>query len=152
MASTQNKTTNKTTELLVYDKAKNHFLGQFPTDLPMEQAYIHIGVFLGWVLEKELYSSAFEDEAGHQILRFLNKDISCAILSAIWDGYLGEDLLNEDGNRFAKYYYQSGKYLEDYKSLLVEDTTNTIYHVKDSWENYEKMSNMIDKRFDEWKK
>lgn len=135
--------------MIVYDKAQNHFLGHFPADLPIEQAYVHIGIFIGWIIQEQLYSDDFEDEAGTQILRFLRRETSCALLSEIWDGYLGEELLNEEANDFAQYYYASGKYLEDYKQTLAKELPN-YYYVGDTWENYDKMAVVISERFVEW--
>ena len=40
----------------IYDNAKSHFLGNFPDSLPIEQAYVHIGMYLGWIIESDLYS------------------------------------------------------------------------------------------------
>ena len=47
----------------IYDNAKSHFLGNFPDSLPIEQAYVHIGMYLGWIIDSDLYSEYFEDEA-----------------------------------------------------------------------------------------
>lgn len=135
---------------LIYDRAKHHFLGEFPSILPIEQAYVHIGMFLGWMLEKGLYSNIFEDEEAHQVLRFKNRDVTCSILSAMWDGYLGEDLFNEEGNAFSVYYYQSGMYRNDYQEVLASHLPS-IYHVDDTWENYEKIKERINQRYDDWK-
>ena len=60
----------KTDKKNIYDNAKNHFLGNFPASLPIEQAYVHIGIYLGWIIETGLYSEYFEDEASNQIFRF----------------------------------------------------------------------------------
>lgn len=135
----------------IYDNAKNHFLGNFPKQLPIEQAYVHIGMYLGWVIEQELYSPYFEDEAETQIFRFKNRQISCTILSEIWDGYLGYELFSEQGNLFTFYYYGGGLYHKDYQTLLAPDLPS-IYHVTDDWACYDKMAEQISKRFDEWKK
>ena len=135
----------------IYDNAKSHFLGNFPSDLPIEQAYVHIGIYLGWIIENEHYSEYFEDEADIQIYRFKNRQISCTILSEIWDGYLGYELFNEDGNLFTYYYYGSGIYRKDYETHLAKSLPS-IYHVKDSWENYDIMARQISHRFQEWKK
>ena len=148
MASSED---NKEPSRLIYDRAKHHFLGNFPSILPIEQAYVHIGMFLGWMLEKELHSDIFEDEEAHQVIRFMKRDITCAILSAIWDGYLGEDLFNEEGNAFSVHYYQSGMYHKDYQDVLVNDLPS-MYHVEDTWENYDKLSKRIDERYEVWKK
>jgi hypothetical protein len=137
--------------MLIYDQAKQHFLGNFPAILPIEQAYVHIGMFMGWMLENELYSDIFEDEEAHQVIRFQRREVSCSLLSAMWDGYLGEDLFNEEGNAFSVYYYQSGIYRKDYQLILAENLPS-IYHVEDTWENYDKMSEQITARYEAWKK
>jgi hypothetical protein len=134
-----------------YDRAKNHFLGNFPPNLPIEQAYVHIGMYLGWVIENNLYSEYFEDEASNQIFRFRRREISCTILSEIWDGYLGHELFSENGNMFTYYYYGGGVYHADYQDVLVKSLPS-IYHVDDSWENYNKITARIDMRFQDWKK
>ena len=135
----------------IYDNAKTHFLGNFPESLPIEQAYVHIGMYLGWIIEKELYSEFFEEEAEIQIFRFRRREISCTILSEIWDGYLGFELFNREGNMFTYYYYGGGLYRGDYDEILVKNLPS-IYHVDDSWENYEKITNRIDMRYSDWKK
>jgi hypothetical protein len=135
----------------IYDNAKNHFLGNFPKQLPIEQAYVHIGMYLGWIIEQELYSTYFEDEADTQIFRFSKRQISCTILAEIWDGYLGHELFSEEGNLFTYYYYGGGIYHKDYESILAQDLPS-IYHVTDEWDTYERMAKQISKRYDDWKK
>src|SRR6186997_3024965 len=98
----------------IYDNAKSHFLGNFPKSIPIEQAYVHIGIYLGWIIESKLYSPFFEDEASAQIFRFNRREISCTLLSEIWDGYLGHELFNKEGNMFTYYYYAGGLYHVDY--------------------------------------
>ena len=53
----------------IYDNAKSHFLGNFPDSLPIEQAYVHIGMYLGWIIDTGLYSEYFEDEASIDEIR-----------------------------------------------------------------------------------
>lgn len=134
----------------IYDNAKNHFLGNFPESLPIEQAYVHIGIFLGWMIENELYSEFFEDEAGIQIIRFQRKEICPTILSELWDGYLGHELFSRTGNLFTYYYYGGGIYRKDYTDVLAKSLPS-IYHVQDTWDNYDTMSAKITERFKQWK-
>ncbi len=134
----------------IYDNAKNHFLGQFPSDLPTDQAYVHIGIFLGWMVKNRFYSDEFLEEAGHQIIHFMRKEISCVIFSELWDGSLEEFFFNEEGNEFARYYYKSTLYLQDYQDVLCQDLSS-IYYVKDTWENFDLMAEKITARFEEWK-
>lgn len=112
---------------------------------------MHIGMYLGWIIEQGLYSEFFEDEAGVQMIRFKRRDISCTILSEMWDGYLGHELFDKTGNMFTYYYYGGGIYRKDYEDVLAAELPS-IYHVKDSWANYEKLSSKIKQRFDDWKK
>jgi hypothetical protein len=135
----------------IYDNAKNHFLGNFPGSLPIEQAYVHIGIYLGWIIDTALYSEYFEEEGSNQIFRFKRKEISCTILSEIWDGYLGYELFSHPGDMFTYYYYGGGIYRSDYEELLAKDLPS-IYHVDDTWQNYEKMGTRVTMRFEEWKK
>src|SRR6188768_3778695 len=135
----------------IYDNAKSHFLGNFPDSLPIEQAYVHIGMYLGWIIDAGLYSEYFEDEASNQIFRFRRREISCTILSEIWDGNLSHQFFNQHGNMFTYYYYASGLYHIDYNEVLVKNLPS-LYHVSDTWENYEKIKARIDSRLYDWKK
>lgn len=134
----------------VYDLAKNHFLGDFPSSLPIEKAYLHIGIYMGWIIENKLYSEYFEDEASTEIYRFCRRDIGCIILAEIWDGALSHELFNDEANLFTFYYYAGGIFKKDYNEVLVK-SHKTIYHVDDTWENFEALKIRMNERFEEWK-
>lgn len=136
----------------IIDDARVHFrLGNFRGLMPIEQAYLHIGIFLGWVIESELYSSFFEEEGETAIFRFESRAITCIILGELWEGIISYDLLNKEAQAFAKDYYVSGKYLEDYKEALAQEL-KTIYQVEDTEENYQVMYHLLNRRFEEWQK
>ena len=61
------------------------------------------------------------------------------------------DDFNETGNAFARDYYdmQSGNYIADYEKYLASDLP-TAYHVQDSWENYDKLMPVVEKRYAAW--
>lgn len=134
----------------VYDLARNHFLGDYPASLPIEKAYLHIGIYMGWVIENELYSEYFEDEASTEIYRFNRREIGCIILAEIWDGALSHELFNDETNLFTFYYYAGGIFKKDYNEVLVK-SHKTIYHVADTWENYDILKRRMNERFEEWK-
>lgn len=136
---------------VVYDLAKNHFLGDFPDSLPIEKAYLHIGIFMGWVIDNDMYSDFFREEASTEIFRFKRREIECIILSEIWDGALSHDLFDDDINLFTYYYYAGGIFKSDYIDVLVK-SHKTIYHVEDTWENFDKLSKRMSERYAEWKK
>ena len=63
------------------------------------------------------------------------------------------DMLTVEGNAFTSEYYEleSGPYISDYDKLLATGLPTT-YHVRDTWANFEKLSALLDRRFDEWKR
>lgn len=135
----------------VYDLAKNHFLGNFPSSLPIEQAYLHIGIYMGWIIDQDLYSEYFEEEAMTEIYRFKRREIGCIILAEIWDGALSHKLFNDEANLFTFYYYAGGIFKKDYIDELVHVDNKTIYHVEDNWDNYDKIAARMTKRFNDWR-
>ena len=135
---------------IVYDLAKNHFLGDFPDSLPIEKAYLHIGIFMGWVIENKMYSDFFEEEASTEIYRFNRREIGCIILAEIWNGALSHELFNNETNLFTFYYYAGGLFKKDYIEVLVK-SHKTIYHVEDTWKNFDKICERISERYTEWK-
>lgn len=126
-----------------------HLTARFPDSLPMEQAYVHIGMYLGWVIENNLYSGYFKEEASTEIFRFKRKEISCTILSELWNGYLSFEFFNKRGNNFTLFYYTSGLYRKDYEEILGR-ALPSIYHVDDTWPNYDKLKMGINMRYKEW--
>lgn len=140
-------------EQIVYDKAKYHYDGDFPADLEIEQGFVHTGMFLGWIIEHDLYSEWFGKELAGYVAALKARDMTGAKVFEACDGVFMEDMLSEEGNRFAQYYFdfERGKYLSDYVELLGQDLP-TIYHVSDSWANYERLRARVDKRYREWKR
>lgn len=134
------------------DDAKNHFLNDFPDDVHIDQAYLHIGIFLGWIIENGLYSKRFEDEFEVQIYKFKrHEDVSCVILGELWDGLVYESQFSTpEGREFVNHYYKSGMYMADFKETLAKDLPS-VYYVKDTWENYRAMYKVIGERFSSWK-
>lgn len=43
-----------------------------------------------------------------------------------------------------------GRFASDYKSQLAA-ALPSIYHVQHSWENYDRLSKLLDQRFSEWR-
>jgi hypothetical protein len=106
---------------------------------------------MGWIIDNNLYSEYFEDEASTEFFRFSRREISCIILAEIWDGALSHKLLNDETNLFTFYYYEGGVFKRGYTDELVR-SHKTIYYVEDTWENYDKISRRMSERFEEWKK
>jgi hypothetical protein len=137
----------------VYDKAKWHYEGDFPEDQDSFQAYIHTGMFLGWLIDNNLVSEDFRDDFWHEIKDFQDGELTGpAVFLRCCDGVLTIDQLSETGNRFALSYFEfeHGQYLKDYEEVVGQGLPS-IYHVDDTWENYDKLKAVLNTRFAEWK-
>jgi hypothetical protein len=140
-------------DFIVFDKAKWHFEGDFPSDLSTDQAFVHTGMFVGWIIDAELYNEDFADDFENEIRRFKSRKLTGPGVYRSADGVFAEDMLSKEGLAFAQAYFDfdKGRYLEDYEKMLVAGLPS-MYHVQDSWDNYDRLKPQIDKRFAAWKK
>lgn len=140
--------------LEVYDKAKWHYKGDFPDDLEPFQGYVHTGMFLGWCIDAGLVSERFCNELKEEIEQFKQHKLTGSqIFKRCCDGALMLEDLTATGNRFAMAYFEfnNGRYLHDYETTLGQNLPS-IYHVADTWENYEQLKVVLDNRFFEWQR
>lgn len=135
----------------VYDKAKWHYEGDFPSNLSEKQAFVHTGMYLGWIIEENLYSKEFEEEAAQDIIKFKQKNMTGTEIYMEWDGVFASDMLNAEGRAFTKDYFDfdKGTYLDDYEAIFPH--IKSLYEVEDTWNNYEAINTKINERFDTWK-
>lgn len=134
----------------VYDKAKYHYEGDFPEDLADEQAFVITALYLGWIVDHDLYSEEFAEEEA-LIASFKQRKIHATEVYKGWDGCLVDDMLNKEGNAFSRFYFdfEKGQYLADYEELLLGELPS-LYHIADTWENYARLAARIDQRYAEW--
>jgi hypothetical protein len=59
-------------------------------------------------------------------------------------------LLSPEGQAFTKDYYESNGYVNDYDQVL-GGQLETLYHVADTWDNYDRIAAVLDARFEAWK-
>lgn len=140
-------------ELYVYDKAKYHYQGDFPAGLPHDQAFVHTGMYLGWIVERGLYSAFFAEEGAEMIAAFRARQMTGANIYDAWDGCLTSAMLNDEGNAFSLAYFdfEKGHYLADYGQYLAAGYPS-VYHVPDTWQNYDRLRPRIDERYAAWKR
>lgn len=91
----------ETTAAIVYDKAKYHYGGQFPPDQTIEQAMVHTGMYLGWVIDTELYSGELAEER-ETIDAFKARRITGPEVYRRCGACFTESMLNEEGNAFSQ--------------------------------------------------
>jgi hypothetical protein len=132
------------------DRAEWHYAGDFPRDLPPECGGTHIGMYLAWIVQRNLGSATLRKYARDSLpLLQARKITGRELLFTELDEKFFETLLSKEGRGFTRDYYESGCYIDDYDEVL-GGSLPTIYHVADSWTNYDKLAPVIDDRFTRW--
>jgi hypothetical protein len=141
-----------------YDDASWHYGGDFPEGLAENAAGTHIGMFVSWAILNGMVGSIHLDDFPDMLGKLVSREMTPGawFLAACDEKFTDEDL-NEEGNRFAQEYYahgegenyKSGAYLNDYCGAF-DDAAET-YAVADTWESFERLKPILDRRFDEWK-
>src|SRR5262245_54551214 len=123
---------------MTYDRADWHYGGDFPSELPLEAGGTHIGMFLAWAIRKDLVGSLHLNHSAGSVQQVKDREITGRdFFFGQCDAKFWEDDLNDEGNAFAKAYYEHS-YLTDYESILGGGVP-TLYHVEDSWANFDKL-------------
>ena len=133
-----------------FDRADWHYLGNYPQDLPRENGATHIGMFLAWAIQRGLdnESARKRNLAALELVR--QREMTGAeFLLKRCDEKFGKFVLNDEGNAFTEAYYEA-QYADDYERILRGDLP-TIYHVQNSWENFDKIAEVIDRRYEDWR-
>lgn len=136
----------------VFDKAKYHFGGKWPAGLPIDQAYVHTGLFLAWLINRGLISSSFAARQRDAIESIRERNLTGPSLFHSMDGVLDSSMVNTEGREFCAQYFdlKSGPYIDEYESLLARDLPS-LYHVPDTWDSYDRLAQHLDRRFAEWR-
>ncbi|PCH98638.1 MAG: hypothetical protein COB85_01130 [Bacteroidetes bacterium] len=118
---------------------------EVPEDLDEFQGYVPGGLYLGWAIDRGLLNHEFIKESGLNkvIADFKDRKITGPKIYENIDGVLDKELLNKAGNRFSLEYFDS--YLSDLKIGVAGDLPS-IYHLDDTWDNFTKVSEMLDKK------
>ena len=132
---------------MTYDRTDWHSGGDYPDDLPPENGGTHIGIYLAWAILHGLESPLHQTNSAAAIEALRSRKITGRhFLENECDGKFTENDLSPEGNTFTKHYYESNSYLNDYDTEM-KSGLPSLYHVTDSWENYDRMSIIIDRRF-----
>ncbi len=149
---------------MAIDNANWHYGGKgFPEDLPPEAGGTHIGMFLAWVIMNHLESEMQQEQSQENLAAVRERRMTgCTFLFKVCDKRLWDIDLSDEGNAFAQWYYLDekgglGRYLDDYLDTFFLDiwaiynTTGTVYHVADTWENFDNLEPLITARYETWK-
>ncbi len=136
-----------------YDDASWHSEGDFPADLPAEAGATHIGMFFAWLMLNGMGGSAMSGGLDAEIHLLADRTRTPGqFLLEYADGKLVGDLLNQEANAFTLDYYDAddGQFLEDYEAILADDLPS-LYHVEDTWVNFDLLAAALQKRLMEWR-
>jgi len=94
-------------EPFVYDKADWHYgADNFSSDLDESHGFTHTGMFLGWILDHDLYDTEwFGPEMQSYVAAFKNRELTGPKFFEACDGVLLDNMLNDEGNAFAHHYF-----------------------------------------------
>ncbi|HEX9407079.1 MAG TPA: hypothetical protein VF975_07160 [Thermoanaerobaculia bacterium] len=135
-----------------YDDASWHY-GDFPSDLSHENGATHIAMFLAWAITRDLLGEMHledpEDRRDAEAVKQRDADPREVFLK--WcDEKLTDEDLSEEGNAFASSYYENRYYVDLEETVPYKG--NSVYRIENSWENYELMFKVLDRRFEEWRR
>lgn len=137
---------------MAYDRADWHYGGDYPQDLPAENGGTHIGMFLAWAATAGLIGEFHIEESAEDLGRLRSREVTgCQFLFSACDEKFWEEDLNEEGNAFAKDYYATDLYFGDYTDALGARYAS-LYHVEDTWENFDRLRPILDQRLSEWRR
>jgi tripartite-type tricarboxylate transporter receptor subunit TctC len=121
----------------------------YPKDLPEAAAGTHTGMFVVWALLGGLGSTL---HAGSLADLRTRKVTPGAFFIGECDGKFTDEDLNAEGNAFAKAYFDAevARYMKDYDAMLCEGL-ETAYHVRDTWQNFDRLKPRLDRRLAEWR-
>ena len=142
-----------------YDDASWHYGGNFPADLANEAGATHIGMFVAWGLLAGLAGDIHLQESAVGLKALRDRSITLGNFFLTYcDGKFTNEDLNDLGNSFAAVYYESepSPYLQDYEKLFLtkrflRSSLPSLYHVPDSWESFDRLRPVLDKRFATWR-
>jgi hypothetical protein len=136
-----------------YDDASWHYGAKnFPAELPQEAGATHTGMFVSWALLTGLAGELHLNDLCGNFGRLKERSITPGEYFLLCcDGKFTNEDLNEMGNHFAQSYFNlnSGQYIHDYESTLFSGVTS-VYAIEDSWENYDRLKPVLDRRYKEW--
>src|SRR6185369_12259600 len=138
-----------------YDRADYDYSTEHDP-LPKGHAATHIGFFLAWMILHGLENPFHQQYSGELLAKVRRRAITGRqFFEAVCQGKFTERELSPEGNAFAEFYYSDaaghrGAYFEDYKKVLAARLPS-FWHVADTWQNYDRLVPIIDKRYQQWK-
>jgi hypothetical protein len=108
-------------------------------------------MFLAWAILRNLEGEMHREESTDSLANVRARRMTGReFLFKECDGKFWEEDLNDEGNAFAKEYYEA-LYVGDYENALGGDLAS-LYQVEDTWKNFDKIAPLLDSRLEAWRK
>ena len=137
--------------LAEYDDWRWHVEGRFPKDAPPEQGYIHIGVFVTWLIGRGFLDPAWVAwaKAERTISAMTERRAMPGSLRDVTEGRLVSEMLTPEGRAFTgAYYAPEYGYARDWRTVFGRRADR--YDVPDAWETYDRIAPLLDRRHEAW--
>jgi hypothetical protein len=137
--------------LAEYDDWRWHVEGHFPKDQPPEQGYVHIGVFVTWLLDFGFVDPDWVARAGAEqaVTAVAERRGTPGTLRDVTEGRLVSDMLTPEGRAFTgAYYAPEYGYARDWRGVFGRRADR--YDVPDAWETYDRIAPLLDRRHEAW--
>lgn len=135
---------------MVFDKAKWHFGGEFPDNLPQYQGYVITGFFVGYLIQNGMMSAKYYR---HKNYLQHTEAVKNGVLSPVrffhdyMDGVFDSADTNYIGYLFSKSHYEPDRYFDDLATIKAFEPLESFYHIEDNAENYQLVYAVIDRAF-----
>ncbi len=132
------------------DDYKWHYSGAITEENEDNQLCFGMGVFFSWCIMNNLSNMDYKEEASKIRQLYMKREHGPGIAFLdLFGGTLHEAYLNDKGYALAAEYYQD-QYIDDLTSTLNMPEGEYIYTGPDTWDEYDKVAPIIQKRFEEW--
>jgi hypothetical protein len=141
----------ETPEVLEYDNWTWHTQGAFPKDQLPQQGYVHIAMFLTWLIDRDMLDAAWVAKAGvkRAVSAIEDRSESPCALRDMTNGRLASDMLSPEGQAFAgAYYAPEYGYARDWRNVFGRKADH--YAVPDEWPTFDRIRPIVDRRYQRW--
>jgi hypothetical protein len=129
--------------LTKYDDADYHEGSAIEAGQPAENAFTHIGLYLGWLIRQDMVDPEFFGEDGLAAVKA--GTMTGSDLQSDVDSKQMSDMLTAEGAGFSDWYYE--KYLDDYAEAFPDGGD---YSIVDDEASRANIDPILDRRYSEW--
>lgn len=143
---------------MILDNVAFHTAEDYPADLPAASAATHMGYYWSWAVRRGLHNPQWDTAAAAAMNALKTGALSGAqfVLDNM-AGSLEDTDFNDEGRRFALFYYEDedegyGQFMTDYIVTLNTPALASFYHVAISRDNQALLDAVFDTAWHQWRR